>query len=177
MNSWLQQSNSRSPELHSNCICLKQCKNTSRIILWSRVIPYLCGSFELWPDTVKILCQRLSICYCTYHSEPRYWKTRKEKAQKSGETNVFCSCLVVVISYGAFPLPDSDSDSYSDYCTDSDSMQKCSTGTDSYGDSYANHGHFASLFEKLIVACIDPLLACLVIPTTGLYNNSHSFNK
>ena len=78
-------------------------------------------------------------------------------------------------SYGAFPLPDSDS--YSNYCTDSDSMQKCSTGTDSYGDSYANHRHFASLFEKLIVVSIDPLLACLVIPTTGLYNNSHSFNK
>ena len=53
-------------------------------------------------------------------------------------------------------------------------MQKCSTGTDSYGDSYANHGHFASLFEKLIVVSIDPLLACLVIPTTGLYNNFHS---
>ena len=47
---------------------------------------------------------------------------------------------------GAFPLYDSDS--YSDYCTDSDSMQKCSTGTDSYGDSYANHGHFTSLFEN-----------------------------
>ena len=56
-------------------------------------------------------------------------------------------------------------------------MQKCSTGTDSYGDSYANHGHFTSLFEKLIVAAIDPLLACLVIPTTGLYNNSYSLNK
>ena len=68
-------------------------------------------------------------------------------------------------------------DSYSDYCTDSDSMQKCSTGANSYGDSYANHGHFASLFENLIVVSIDPLLACLVIPTTGLYNNFHSFNK
>ena len=78
-------------------------------------------------------------------------------------------------AYGAFPLPDSDS--YSDYCTDSDKMQKCSTGTDSYGDSYANHRHFTSLFEKLIVVSIDPLLACLVIPTTGLYNNFHSFNK
>ena len=44
--------------------------------------------------------------------------------------------------YCAFPLPDSDS--YSDYCTDSDSMQKCSTGTNSYGDSYANHRHFVS---------------------------------
>ena len=76
---------------------------------------------------------------------------------------------------GAFPLPDSDS--YSDYCTDSDSMQRCSTGTNSYGDSYGNHGHFASLFEKLIVVSIDPLLACLVIPITGLYNNFHSFNK
>ena len=76
---------------------------------------------------------------------------------------------------GAFPLPDSDS--YSDYYTDSDSMQKCSTGTDSHGDSYTNHGHFASLFKKLIVASIDPILACLVIPTTGLYNNSHSFNN
>ena len=31
--------------------------------------------------------------------------------------------------HGVFPLPDSDS--YSDYCSDSDSMQKCSTGTDS----------------------------------------------
>ena len=31
--------------------------------------------------------------------------------------------------------------------------------------------------KKLIVASIDPLLACLVIPTTGLYDNSHSFNK
>ena len=72
---------------------------------------------------------------------------------------------------GAFPLPDSDS--YSDYCTDSDSMQKCSSVT----DSYANDGHFTSLFKKLIVASIDLLLACLVIPTTGLYNNSHSFNK
>ena len=76
---------------------------------------------------------------------------------------------------GAFPLPDSDSYSY--YCTDSDSMQKYSTGTNSYGNSYANHGHFASLFEKLIVVSIDPLLACLVIPTTGLCNNFHSFNK
>ena len=62
---------------------------------------------------------------------------------------------------GAFPLPDSDS--Y--YCTDSDSMQKCSTRTDSYGDSYANHGHFASLFEKLIVVSTDPPLACIVIST------------
>ena len=78
-------------------------------------------------------------------------------------------------SNGAFPLPDSDS--YSDYCTDSDSMQKYSTGTNSYGDSYANRRHFASLFKKLIVVSIDPLLACLVIPTTGLYNNFHSFNK
>ena len=26
-------------------------------------------------------------------------------------------------------------------CTDSESMQKCSTGTDSYGGSNANHGH------------------------------------
>ena len=83
--------------------------------------------------------------------------------------------LVFSVNNGAFPLPDSDS--YSDYCTDSDSMQKCSTGTDSCGDSYANHGHFAILFEKLIVVSIDPLLACLVIPTTGLYNNFHSFNK
>ena len=33
------------------------------------------------------------------------------------------------------------------------------------------------LFEKLIDVSIDPLLACLVIPTTGLYNNFHSFNK
>ena len=72
---------------------------------------------------------------------------------------------------GAFPLPESDS------YTDFDSMQMCSTGTDSYGDSYANHGHSASIFEKLIVASIDPLLTCLVIPTTGLYNNSYSFNK
>ena len=80
-----------------------------------------------------------------------------------------------LLDYGAFPLPDSNS--YSNYCTNSDSMQKCSTGTNSYGDSYANHGHFASLFEKLIVVSIDPLLACLVIPTTGLYNNFHSFNK
>ena len=46
-------------------------------------------------------------------------------------------------------------------------MQKCSTGTNSYGDSYANHGHSASIFEKLIVASIDPLLTCLVIPTTA----------
>ena len=56
-------------------------------------------------------------------------------------------------------------------------MQKCSTGTNSYGDSYANHGHFTILFEKLIVVSIEPLLAYLVIPTTGLYNNFHSFNK
>ena len=28
-------------------------------------------------------------------------------------------------------------------------MQKCSTGTDSYGDSYANHGHFA-IFIRII---------------------------
>ena len=83
--------------------------------------------------------------------------------------------LHLLVTYGAFPLPDSDS--YSDYCTDSNSMQKCSTGTDSYGDSYANHRHLASLFEKLIVVSIDPLLACLVIPTTGLYNNFHSLNK
>ena len=62
---------------------------------------------------------------------------------------------------GAFPLPDSDS--Y--YCTDSNSMQKCSTGTDSYGDSYANHRHFASLFEKLIVVSTDPPLACIIIST------------
>ena len=34
-----------------------------------------------------------------------------------------------------------------------------------------------SLLEKLIVVSIDPLLACLVIPTTGLYNNFHSFRK
>ena len=88
---------------------------------------------------------------------------------------LFCSLSAFSQSYGAFPL--ADSDSYSDYCTDSDSMQKCSTGTDSYGDSYANHRHFASLFEKLIVVSIDPVLACLVIPTTGLYNNFHSFNN
>ena len=74
---------------------------------------------------------------------------------------------------GAFPLPDSDSYSY--YCTDSDSMQKCSTGMIPMVIPYANHGHFASLFEELIVVSIDPLLACLVIPTTGLYNNFHSF--
>ena len=43
-------------------------------------------------------------------------------------------------------------------------MQKCSTGTDSYGDSYANHGHFASLFEKLIVST-DPPLACIIVST------------
>ena len=34
--------------------------------------------------------------------------------------------------------------------------------------------HFTILFEKLIVVSIEPLLACLVIPTTGLYNNFHS---
>ena len=44
-------------------------------------------------------------------------------------------------------------------------------------NSYANQGHFARLFEKFIVVSIDLLLACLVIPTTGLYNNFHSFNK
>ena len=44
-------------------------------------------------------------------------------------------------------------------------MQKCSTGTDSYGDSYANHGHFASLFKK-----ID---CCFHWSTTGLFSNSH----
>ena len=37
--------------------------------------------------------------------------------------------------YGVFPLPDSDSETYSE--TDSDSMQKGYTGTDSDGDSYA----------------------------------------
>ena len=36
--------------------------------------------------------------------------------------------------YGVFPLPDSYSETYS--VTDSDSMQKCSTGTDSDGHSY-----------------------------------------
>ena len=92
-----------------------------------------------------------------------------------GEVLRIVSYNITIRGNGAFPLPDSDS--YSDYCTDSDSMQKCSTGTDSYGDSYANHGHFASLFEKLIVVSIDSLQACLVIPTTGLYNNFHSFNK
>ena len=90
-----------------------------------------------------------------------------------------CTLQAVIVTsgptYGAFPLPDSDS--YSDYCTHSDSMQKCYTGTDSYGDSYANHRHFTILFEKLIVVSIEPLLACLVIPTTGLFNNFHSFNK
>ena len=35
---------------------------------------------------------------------------------------------------GVFPLPDSYSETYSD--TDSDSMQKCSAGTDSDGHSY-----------------------------------------
>ena len=35
---------------------------------------------------------------------------------------------------GVFLLPDSYSETYFD--TDSDSMQKCSTGTDSDGDSY-----------------------------------------
>ena len=43
--------------------------------------------------------------------------------------------LFAVSSIGVFPL--TYSDSYSDYCTDSDSMQKCSTGTNSDGDSYA----------------------------------------
>ena len=95
--------------------------------------------------------------------------------QKATSVLVFAFVQYRCTCNGAFPLPDSDS--YSDYCTDSDSMQKCSTGADSYADSYANHRHFASLLEKLSVASIDPLLACLVIPTTGLYNNSHSFNK
>ena len=42
---------------------------------------------------------------------------------------------------------------------------------------YAKSRTLTSLFEKLIVASIDPLLACLVISSTGLYINSHSFNK
>ena len=106
-----------------------------------------------------------------------YWKlcTRKAVNGQNHDQGVIRFKHSRCLCYGAFPLPDSDS--YSDYCTDSDSMQKYSTGTNSYGDSYANHGHFASLFEKMIVVSIDPLLACLVIPTTGLYNNYHSFNK
>ena len=106
---------------------------------------------------------------------PAAWEPVSLSSLRAGAALSAAREPVSLLSDGAFPLPDSDS--YSDYCTDSDSMQKGSTGTDSYGDSYANHRYFASLFEKLIVASIDPLLACLVIPTTGLYNNSHSFNK
>ena len=38
-------------------------------------------------------------------------------------------CGIKQVPNGVFPLPDSDS--YSDYCSDSDSMQKCSSGSDS----------------------------------------------
>ena len=43
-------------------------------------------------------------------------------------------CVTDRMSYGAFPLPDSDS--YSDSYTDSYEMNKGSTGTNSDGDSY-----------------------------------------
>ena len=61
------------------------------------------------------------------------WSLIILEAHARGIVTINCTQLSKRV-YGVFPLPDSYSETYSD--TDSDSMQKCSTGTDSDGHSY-----------------------------------------
>ena len=97
---------------------------------WFWVTWYSCQNCH---DHVKIgVTSLLDHFWSQFWTNFQIWPT-KSKLGTCSSISTHQLCLHA--SNGAFPLPDSDS--YSDYCTDSDSMQKCSTGTNSDGDSYA----------------------------------------
>ena len=101
MNNWLQQSTLRSPELHSNCICLKQCTNTSRIIVCD-----LSDSIYLWQvctTHVRTLCPKTIHCYCTLHTSQQS-KILKDKQGKMSK-EWLNKCLLFLSNGSLFLIP------------------------------------------------------------------------
>ena len=107
---------------------IRASKDALQIFLWLMVLCNnwhfksnfaLLSSFWLWFQRIK----NGFGCFYLNHFSPLegYFYMRNNSATFLSETASETDCF-----HGAFPLPDSDS--YSDYCTDSNSMQKCSTG-------------------------------------------------